>query len=419
MSIVVASVAPAQQQGAPKAAAVPLPFVTEDVLAQRDFPLLTAVLHDDEMRRSLAEDAELKALAAERWESAAQANPHCIADVHCKVKALAFTDAQIDATDAAMRRLYTQNAAVHAFVQNKLTPAEAYGLDARQNDAEHFAAAWTHAEKALNRIMATYAEGAKPRYPEIDSMTYPADTKTYAALITIMMDDLASPEQAEVSGEKDLFFIPALRFATRLLQSNARDEAGRFWPLEKTENAAAVKQVKRVWWSSYAYTAIVVPGAGNEVAGVEISPWGRERLRLAVAAYRVHKAPYLLVSGGYVHPSQTPYCEALGMKRYLIQVYGIPESAILVDPYARHTTTNLRNAAREVFDYGLPADKPMLIVSDKSQTDYIANSAFVQRNQEELGYQPVRLGKRLSPTELEAVPLRESLLIDAMDPLDP
>jgi uncharacterized SAM-binding protein YcdF (DUF218 family) len=31
------------------------------------------------------------------------------------------------------------------------------------------------------------------------------------------------------------------------------------------------------------------------------------------------------------------------MKRQLVALFGIPESAILVDPHARHTTTNLRN----------------------------------------------------------------------------
>ncbi len=41
------------------------------------------------------------------------------------------------------------------------------------------------------------------------------------------------------------------------------------------------------------------------------------------------------------------------MNRYLIEVYGISESAILLEPHARHTTTNLRNGMREILAYNL------------------------------------------------------------------
>jgi uncharacterized SAM-binding protein YcdF (DUF218 family) len=33
------------------------------------------------------------------------------------------------------------------------------------------------------------------------------------------------------------------------------------------------------------------------------------------------------------------------MKRSLMADYGVPENAILIDPHARHTTTNMRNTA--------------------------------------------------------------------------
>jgi hypothetical protein len=155
------------------------------------------------------------------------------------------------------------------------------------------------------------------------------------------------------------------------------------------------------------------------VPNVSISPWARERVRLGVQAFRSGKAPFIMLSGGFVHPSQTPFCEALEMKRYMMEIYGIPAAAILVDPYARHTTTNLRNASREVFDYGIPHDKPMLIVSDAAQIATIESDAFIKRNRDELGYMPVTLGKRISPSELEAVPSKQSLFSDATDPLDP
>jgi uncharacterized SAM-binding protein YcdF (DUF218 family) len=41
------------------------------------------------------------------------------------------------------------------------------------------------------------------------------------------------------------------------------------------------------------------------------------------------------------------------MKHDLIARLGIPAAAILVDPHARHTTTNMRNAARLLYRYGM------------------------------------------------------------------
>ncbi len=144
-------------------------------------------------------------------------------------------------------------------------------------------------------------------------------------------------------------------------------------------------------------------------------------MRLGVQALRSGKAPLILLSGGFVHPSQTRFCEALEMKRYLMEVYGVPAKAILVDPYARHTTTNLRNASREVLDYGLPPDKAMLVVSDNAQITYIQSDVFSKRNLDELGYLPVTLGRRISSSELEAVPSEAcaASFSDASDPLDP
>ena len=48
--------------------------------------------------------------------------------------------------------------------------------------------------------------------------------------------------------------------------------------------------------------------------------------------FRQKKAPFILVSGGNVHPNLTPYNEALEMKMALMREFGVPENAILVDP---------------------------------------------------------------------------------------
>ncbi|RYZ88078.1 MAG: YdcF family protein, partial [Proteobacteria bacterium] len=198
-----------------------------------------------------------------------------------------------------------------------------------------------------------------------------------------------------------------------------RDEAGRFEPLESGENAAALKQVSKIDWNKYPYALILAPGHGPEEPQVTLAPKARLVLGAIAKRYREGKAPFILVSGGYVHPNQTPYCEAIEMKKSLMQDYGVPENAIFIDPHARHTTTNMRNAARIIYRYGLPADKTSLITTTPAQIRAIYNAKFLNRCLTELRYQPAKYGKKLSVFDLEFWPLRESLQIDAADPLDP
>ena len=222
-------------------------------------------------------------------------------------------------------------------------------------------------------------------------------------------------------GRADLkvFYDPALAFASRLLDANRRDEAARFEPLHLGENAATRRRVAAIEWQRFEYSAILVPGAGPDRPDVRLDPWAKMRLELAVARYRAGKAPFIIVSGGYVHPNQTPYNEAFEMKQSLIRDFGVPAAAILIDPHARHTTTNLRNAARLAFRYGLAVDKAMLITTDQSQSAYISGTVFRERCLKELGYLPGDIGSRLSRFDLEFRPAVLSLHADATDPLDP
>ena len=90
-----------------------------------------------------------------------------------------------------------------------------------------------------------------------------------------------------------------------------------------------------------------------------------------------------------------------------------------VDPHARHTTTNMRNAAREIYRYGIPMSKPALVVSDSAQVSYIASQPFADRCLKELGYVPYQIVKRASDTSLVFLPRMDSLQQDPLEPLDP
>ena len=216
-----------------------------------------------------------------------------------------------------------------------------------------------------------------------------------------------------------LFFEPTLSFALALLKINRRDEAGRYEPLEQGENKAAVQNLKHIKWNDYPYSFILVLGSGARDLTTRISPIGAKRTDVAAQLYLQHRAPLIMVSGGYVHPMQTPYCEAIEMKKYLMDKYKIPETSILIDPHARHTTTNFRNAARLAFRYRLPTNGTALVTSSESHITSSTSEEFRTRCLNELGYFPMEFIKRISPVEAEFKPSIASLFFDANDPLDP
>lgn len=102
--------------------------------------------------------------------------------------------------------------------------------------------------------------------------------------------------------------------------------------MEASVNQQALKTIASVQWKNYAYSVIVVPGAGPSDADTALSAAGRRRAALAADAYHVGKAPFILVSGGYVHPSQTRFAEAIEMKKALLQDFHVPEATIILAP---------------------------------------------------------------------------------------
>ncbi len=167
------------------------------------------------------------------------------------------------------------------------------------------------------------------------------------------------------------------------------------------------------------YDLLIVPGYTPDDADrplPRVHPVAASRLDEAVSLYREGRAKLVLVSGGNVRPAGTPYTEALAMKAYLLE-RGLSESAIVVEPCARHSTTNLRNAGRFMLKYHL---RTALVVTSRDQAFYFANgrlSSFEIRSRAELGYMVGSLKNKTSTT-LEFAP-NEGVLRRGSDPEDP
>ena len=67
------------------------------------------------------------------------------------------------------------------------------------------------------------------------------------------------------------------------------------------------------------------------------------------------------------------------MKKYLMNHLKVPENAIIMEPHARHTTTNLRNGARLIYRYGIPFDKAALTSTSRGQSSSIGRCLATRR----------------------------------------
>jgi hypothetical protein len=382
-------------------------------VAQKNFPLFAAL--DARTARALfGDDPTLAALAAQQRARLAAALQTCGEMASCYVEAARWSEADRRAAGSALAARCRASAERCA---RALAGLRAGGTMIRYHaleDPDLLAAAWRQQADSVERILQVYGLGAAPRYPQIDSLGPDPASPQFALQLRRLVQQVLDAD----AGQRP-FFADLRQLALGLLMLDGRDEAGRYEPMESGENRAAGRRMRDIEWSRYTYSAILVPGQGPEEAGVRLSPAARERIAAAVVRYREGVAPLLIVSGGHVHPARTPYAEALEMKRALMADFGVPADAILVDPHARHTTTNLRNAARLLIRHGAPLSRPMLIVTDERQAAYIATVGFDTRTLNETGVMPYRDKQRLSATELSAVPVMDALQVGFEDALDP
>ena len=378
----------------------------------KNFYLLSLIERSAAARQALESDAELKKLGFIKQEGLRKTIESCNGEAPCYASMLKWTDNEIHLSAERLRELYRIGGAVQRLADGPLLASGMVERYRARGGEAALVEAWSDSARGINHIVDVYCEGHAPRYSDIDAVSYDVNSASYKRILRVaaaILDD-RPPE---------VFFQIPLRFALYLLEANNRDEAGRFEPLEKGENSGALRRIATVDWSKFPYSVIVVPGSGGDRPGVSLSAVGKLRLILAARRLAEAKAPFILVSGGFVHPNQTQFCEALEMKKYLVAALGIPADAILIDPHARHTTTNLRNAARLVYRYKIPFDKPGLITTDQEQSTYIQGNDFAARCLHELGYKPWDVLRRTSRFDLEFLPVLDSLQADPMDPLDP
>ncbi|MCI0922233.1 YdcF family protein [Sphingobacterium rhinopitheci] len=334
-------------------------------------------------------------------------------DVSCYIDRFKWSDDEILILQKSLNRAYDEQEDFRTLVHEILMSSSKYSVnDKLISPKEYLTIALVQDFKAMNFAIDVYAGGKKPNYPRIDSISFNTSNKSYLNVLKDVQQDVLK----DMKQNSAVFFLPMIS-AIRFLEINERWDAALLEPLEYNENLAAIVKSKDLNWSKYPYSALLVLGAGPDKYNQPISPGGILRCRMAARAYQEGLVPFIIVSGGRVHPYKTPYVEAIEMKKYLVEVCNIAADAILIDPHARHTTTNMRNGSRLLLKYGFPKDKMSLVGSSIGHIDTVEKMG--NRCVRELGYVPYTLGKRVSDVLLEFLPSESSFVIDWDEPLDP
>lgn len=383
------------------------------LVQMKNYYLLTLLQNDNEVRKLLENDTTLVSIAKNKLNELLQSKTACSNNVPCYTERMQFTEKEISEVSARLTALYATGNPLAKLVQQHLVASGTYILFKNSSPVDMLVKAWEQDARGINYTIGVYAAGKKPHYPLIDSISFDVTDKRYGSFLYSAAYTIAN----ECAGTS-LFFVPSLNTTLRFLEINEREQAIDFEPMTETVNKAAFNRVKTIKWDTYPYSVILVPGAGPEDAKVPLSAEGMLRCRLAAIQYKKGVAPFIVVSGGKVHPYKTIYSEALEMKKFLIEKLNIPENVIIMEPHARHTTTNMRNCVRLIFRYGMPIDKPCISTTTAGQSMMITTT-LAARCQKELNEVPFKAGKRLSETEAEFIPVIDALHIDPTEPLDP
>ncbi|MFV8369964.1 YdcF family protein [Flavobacterium sp. LB2R40] len=391
------------------------PSKSESMIQDKNFYLLTAIQNNKAVSQLLENNVVLKTIFKSHQQEIGSKLKSCKDSLSCLITGYLFKDKELKSIDEELRILMKDEKVLQDFVKNNLRLSGKYENFKNSTDTELLLKAWQVCAKGMNRIMKVYGLGEAAQYAKMDSVSYDVRLKFYKGSVFMWSDFLHNKKLMT----KKLFFQESLDFSLSLLYLNHRDEVARYEPLEEKENKKAIAHLKQVNFDAFDYASILILGNGPENYQDRLSAIGKLNLQLGVLEYQAKKAPLIIVSGGHAHPFRAAYCEAIEMKKELMDVYHIPEDNIIIDPFARHTTTNLRNATRLMIAYQMPLDKKSIVVTNANHSDYVGNPNFNVRCMEELGYLPAIILKRLNSTALEFLPNIESLHQNPIDPLDP
>lgn len=124
------------------------------------------------MKALLEGDETLAGIGKSKVDSLQWSLKACDRDGYCYISKMKFSDAEIKAVSDRLSFLYTPANALGKLVQNHLIPSGTYMLFQSLMPKELLVKAWEQDAAVINFALGVYAEGRKPNYPLIDSISF-------------------------------------------------------------------------------------------------------------------------------------------------------------------------------------------------------------------------------------------------------
>ncbi|HRH46464.1 MAG TPA: hypothetical protein PKY82_32775, partial [Pyrinomonadaceae bacterium] len=195
-------------------------------------------------------------------------------DVKCYDNIFRFSNDEISTISKVLESLKNDKSLIK-LVQNHLRPSGMFIRYEQKTDSEMLVLAWQDAAKGVNHILDVFGLGKDSAYKDIDNVSYDVNSDEYRQILKAKVGEINLKTET-------LFFEPTLAYAMKLLEANKRDEAGRHELLEAKDNKKAFENLKKIKWSDYPYSVILVLGSGPGNTGLSISKEGMTRSDEAV-----------------------------------------------------------------------------------------------------------------------------------------
>lgn len=385
----------------------------DSVLVNKGFYLFHVLNNNENLRKIVRDNKAFKNISKQQTKKLKKALNQC-PNVLCYASAIQWSHSEINTIGNHLTKLYRTNNSFKQ-IMSHLRDKGYYILYKNSADTTLLRKAWREAALGINHIIDIYLKGEKPIYPKIDSISFHVHSKKFERLVHDGLREIVY----KYNDKPPPFFELPLQAALKALQINGREEATWYEPLKKGLNTLPFKQIDQTSWDAYSYSVILILGHGPGKRDIPISLLSKKHCQRALKLFKQKKAPFMVVSGGHAHPYKTDYCEAVQMKKYLVDSLGAPKDKIFIEPYARHTTTNIRNTSRMIYRFGMPANKPVLIVTHPKHNSYVSGKLIKKRALKQLGYIPYKNLRKLNKYETEFYPVKKVLQANPFCILDP
>ena len=154
----------------------------------KNYYLLTLFQAVPAVTKLLSTDTTLSRLTQTRLTTLRNATADCAANARCYSDRLLISDADIQTVSDRLGQLYAPDNALGKLVTEHLMPSGMYQLLRDNAPKDWLVKAWQQDAAGVNFAIGVYAQGKKPNYPAIDSISFRVADKNYYQLVQCRHD---------------------------------------------------------------------------------------------------------------------------------------------------------------------------------------------------------------------------------------